>query len=106
MDTQLNTAYFFPHVLQAVPTDDYAVFAYMNDGSVRKVDIKPMIRSGTVFAPLQDIAFFKERLTVINDTVAWDMSGDRNAEKCVDIDPVSIFDSPNVDDPLAAKKEP
>jgi len=91
---------FWPQVLQAVPTDDFGVYAYFNDGSVRYVDVKPKIQPGTVFEPLRDISTFKSKLAVINDTVAWDMGGNRNPEKCIDLDPFVIFESPAVADPL------
>lgn len=100
MNTQLDKTHFFPCVVQAVPTDNFEVYAYMNDGTVRKVDIKPLIKPDTVFAPMADIEFFKDRLTVIGETVAWDISGDRNEYECVDIDVETIFDSPPVADPL------
>ena len=91
---------FWPKVLQVVPTDNYGVYAYFNDGSVRLFDVKPLIEPGTVFEPLQDIAFFKSRLAVINDTIAWDISGDRSPHKCIDLDPFVIFEQSPVTDPL------
>ena len=44
MNTQLDTSIFFPCVLQAVATDDFQVYAYFNDGSVRLFDVKPLIQ--------------------------------------------------------------
>ena len=65
----------FPKVLQAVAGEDFTVYLYFNDGSVRLYDAKPLLALGGVFAPLQDEAFFKSRLTVLNDTAAWDVTG-------------------------------
>ena len=96
----LDMKYFFPEVLQAVPTDDFEVYAYFNDGSIRLFNVKPLIKPNTVFAPLDDINTFKEKLAVINQTVAWDMGGGRDPYKCVDIDPFVIFGQPRVIDPL------
>ena len=96
--------YFWPTVLQVVPTDDYKVYAYLNDGSVRLVDVRPLIKPGTVFEPLRDVPFFKSRLAVINDTVAWDMGGNRDPRRCVDLDPFTIFEQPPVADPLAIQQ--
>ena len=59
MNTQLDTSIFFPCVLQAVATDDFQVYAYFNDGSVRLFDVKPLIQPGTVFEPLRDIEVFR-----------------------------------------------
>ena len=100
MTHDLDKANFWPKVLQVVPTDDYGVYVYFNDGSVRLFDAKPLIKPGTVFEPLQDIAFFRTKLAIINDTVAWDVGGSRDPRKCVDLDPLVIFKLPAVADPL------
>lgn len=91
---------FWPKVLQVVPTDDWQIYAYFNDGAVRLFDVKPLIRKGTVFEPLSDILFFKSKATVINDTAAWDIGGGRDPRKCVDIDPFTLYEMPQVNDPL------
>jgi len=98
---KLDKRYFFPHVLQVLPTDNFEVYAYMNDGSVRLYDVKPLLDKNTVFEQLMDIYIFKDRLTVINNTVAWDMGGNRDPYKCIDIDPFTIFESKPVADPLS-----
>ena len=67
-----------PSVVQAVAGENFTVYAYFNDGSVRLADIKPMIAKGGVFAPLADETFFRERLTVMNGAVAWDIAGNRD----------------------------
>ncbi|MDO4540980.1 MAG: DUF2442 domain-containing protein [Syntrophomonadaceae bacterium] len=91
----------FPAVVQVLPGDDFTVYAYCNDGAVRLVDMKPIIARGGVFAPMADPVFFRERLTVLNDAVAWDIAGNRDETACVDLDPVEIFaTAPIVDDPL------
>ena len=100
MDSKLDFTHFFPQVLQVVPTEDYKVYAYFNDGLIRLVDVKPLIKKDTVFEPLADIDFFKSKCAVINDTVAWDIGGNRDPSKCVDLDPLVIFELPDVNDPL------
>ena len=80
----------FPKVLQAIPAKDYTVLAYMNDGTIRKFDAKPLIKKGGVFSPLADVETFAKTLTVLNDTVAWDLSGRRDPADCIDIDPFTI----------------
>ena len=45
---------FYPEVYQAVAGKDYTVYAYMNDGSVRKFDVKPLIKKGGVFRKIED----------------------------------------------------
>lgn len=91
----------FPKVLQAVAGRDFTVYLYFNDGSVRLYDAKPLLKLGGVFEPLQDEVFFKSRLTVLNDTAAWDVKGDRDPGSCVDLDPIELYETcPVVVDPL------
>ena len=59
-----------PKVLQAVAGENFTVYLYFNDGSVRLYDAKPLLELGGVFDPFRDADFFKSRLTVLNDTVA------------------------------------
>ncbi len=94
---------FSPSVLQVYPTDDYSIYLYFNDGTVRHFDVKPYIKEGTVFAPLKDIRIFKEKITIINETVAWDLVGNRDEYQCIDLDPIELYQSPIVDDPLEDK---
>lgn len=89
-------ARFYPEVYQAVAGEDYVVYAYLNDGSVRKFDVKPLIEQGGVFQKLKNKDVFKDTLTVLNGTVAWDVVGKRNEYECIDIDPITIFESPMV----------
>ena len=95
-----NNSMFIPKVVQVVPTDEFCVYVYFNDGSVRLFDVKPLIKPDTVFESLQEIAFFKSRLSVINDTIAWDMIGNRDPQRCIDLDPCVIYEQPAVADPL------
>ena len=92
---------FIASVLQAVPGDDFTVYAYFNDGSVRKADIKPLIARGGIFSALADETFFRERVTVINGAVAWDVTGTRDATRCIDLDPCAMYEhAPVTADPL------
>lgn len=90
----------FPEVVQAVAGENYTVYAYMKDGSVRLFDAKPLIEQGGVFEKLRDETFFSERLTIMNETVAWDLSGRHDPSNCIDIDPFTIAECPETDDIL------
>ena len=92
----------FPKVLQAIAGENHTVYAYMNDGNVRLVDVYPSIEKGGVFAPLRDEAIFRKALTVLNDTVAWDLTGKHDPADCIDLDPFTIQERPAVADPLTA----
>lgn len=92
----------FPVVVQAVAGDDYTVFAYLNDGTIRKVFVKNLIEQGGVFEKLKNPEFFRNALTVMNDTVAWDLSGHFDPTNCIDLDPFMIAECEVVADPLLA----
>jgi hypothetical protein len=98
----MNFKYLWPKVVQVLPTDNFEVYAYLNDGSVRLYDAKPLLKKNTVFEPLMDIQIFKNKLTVINDTIAWDMGGNRDPYKCIDIDPLAVYEKTPVADPLSS----
>ena len=60
-----------------------------------------MLEKGGIFLPLRDVDFFRARLTVLNDAVAWDIDGTRDPGTCVDLDPWEMSETcPVVDDPL------
>lgn len=90
----------FPVVVQACAGENYIVYAYMLDGTVRKLDMKPLIQSGGIFERLKDQTFFKNALTVMNDIVAWDLSGRFDPSDCIDIDPFTVAECEMVADPL------
>ena len=92
---------YLAEVLQAVAGEDFTVYAYFNDGTVRRADIKPLIARGGVFSPLADESFFRERLTVMHGAVAWDVTGTRDETRCIDLDPCEMYETAHiVTDPL------
>ena len=86
---------YFPKVVQAVATDDYKVYAYFDDGSIQYLDMTIKITSG-VFQQIKDIEIFKNTLTILNDTVAWDLNGNYDPSDCIDIDPFAIYAQPDI----------
>ena len=92
---------YIPEVVQAIAGDDCTVYAYFSDGSVRLYDAKPLARKGGLFAKLADESFFSDRLTVMNGSVAWDVTGDHDETACIDIDPFTVYERATVtSDPL------
>ncbi|MDR0919721.1 MAG: DUF2442 domain-containing protein [Oscillospiraceae bacterium] len=96
-----HPSFLTPNVYQVIPTDDYKVYVYMNDGSVRLFDAKPLTEKGDRL--LADINFFKERCAVINGTLAWDVAGNRDPYKCFDVCPDILYECPMVKDILEDK---
>ena len=91
---------YLPEVVQAVPGPGLTVYVYFSDGSIRLYDAAPLVRKGGVFSRLEDGDFFREALTVLNGTVAWDVSGSFDPRTCIDIDPFDVYGAPAVADPL------
>lgn len=91
---------YMPEVIQVIPTDDFKVYVYFDDGSIKLYDAKELITKG-VFKPLQDIELFKSTCTVLNGTLAWDLEGHFDETTCLDIDPFAIYEEcDEVDEPL------
>ena len=94
------TIEYLPKVIQAVPGKGRVIYAYFDDGSIHRLDVAPVIQAGTVFEPLIDETMFRQSLTVLNDTVAFDFTGRRDPTDCIDIAPETIYEGELVDDPL------
>ena len=91
---------YYPVVVQALAGEDSTIYVYFTDGSIHLYDMKPLIARGGVFARLRDEKFFKEGLTVMNSTAAWDLSGHYDPTDCIDIDPFELYEAEVVEDPL------
>ncbi|MCR5357193.1 MAG: DUF2442 domain-containing protein [Lachnospiraceae bacterium] len=84
-----------PQIVQVYPTKEYKVYVYFEDGKIVCYDAAPLLKM-EAFAPLNDMTFFIDRCTIINDTLAWDVMGDRDPSKCLDIDPETLYELENV----------
>ena len=91
----------FLDAIQAVAKDNYIVHVYCNDGSIREVDMKPIIAKGGIFEKLKNPEFFRGNITVLNDTVAWDLSGCYDPGNCIDLAPEILEESPIVPEVLS-----
>ena len=67
----------------------------------RSYDVKQKLGLG-VFKQLSDLSFFMERCTIMNDTLAWDLSGTRDETNCIDIDPDMLYQLDAVDGSVVA----
>lgn len=90
---------YFPEVIQVIPTNSYKVYVYFDDGSIRLFDASELVEKG-IFKQLQDKNIFVDRCTVLNGTLAWDISGNYDTSECLDIDPFELYNLPEVEEPL------
>ncbi len=80
----------FHDVVQVIPCEDYKVYVYFDDGKIVCYDAKPLLDK-KAFALLKDKNFFVNACTILNNTLAWDVSGNRDVTKCLDIDPDVLY---------------
>lgn len=91
-------------VIQVIPQSDFTVFVYFSDGIIKKYDASPLLGKG-IFNKISNIDDFQNKCTVLNNTLAWDLSGKYDPHNCIDIDPETIYESSEtVKDPLTHQK--
>ena len=90
----------FHNVVQVIPTEDYEVYVYFEDGKIVCFDAKPLLEK-KVFEVLKDKRVFIDSCTILNDTLAWDIQGNRDTTKCIDIDPDTLYDLKHVSEKIA-----
>ena len=59
----------FPKIVQVLPTEEYTVYVYFEDGKIVCYDVKPLLEK-EVFAVLREIECFIKTCTIMNDTLA------------------------------------
>lgn len=69
----------------------------MNDGFSKIILRKPFTDKGWSFEPLRNEEVFNKTLTAIGNTIAWDLEGNRDEYKCLDIDPFEVYKIPIVE---------
>ena len=57
--------------------------------------------NSVLITALQDMDFFMRRCKIMNDTLAWDVSGKDDPTDCIDIDPETLYELKAVADRLA-----
>lgn len=96
----VNMQEYFPTVVQVIPQRNYHVQVFFDDGKIVDYDVTDDLQS-EVFEQLKNIDTFMNKCTVMNDTLAWDLSGDRDTTKCIDIDPFTLYELKAINDLIA-----
>lgn len=89
-----------PEIVQVVPMDDYKVHVYFDDGKIVCYDAYKLLEK-EAFTVLKDIQIFKDTCTILNDTLAWDISGNRDVTACLDIDPYMLYELEEVNEKIS-----
>jgi Protein of unknown function (DUF2442) len=77
-------------VIQVKPNSNFTVYIYFSDGKIKLFDMKLFLNKG-VFSQISDLDSFLNKCTVMNGTLAWDLSGKFDPTNCIDIDPETIY---------------
>ena len=81
---------FTPDIVQVVPHMDYTVSVYFVDGKIVLYNVKPKLDKG-VFTALRNQDVFMNQCKIMNNTLAWDLSGNNDPTNCIDIDPDTLY---------------
>ncbi len=93
-----------PEAVQVIPQSDFSVYVYFSDGIIKKYNVAPLLNKG-VFKKISNAETFIETCTVMNGTLAWDVSGSYDPYSCIDIDPETIYEqAETVTDPFMELK--
>ncbi|RCX12748.1 uncharacterized protein DUF2442 [Anaerobacterium chartisolvens] len=90
----------FSEIVQVVPNEDYTVTVYFEDGKIVLYDVAPLLGK-EAFQPLKDKSVFMSTCTILNNTLAWDLAGNRNVSRCIDIDPDTLYALQAIEDRTA-----
>ena len=90
----------FPEVVKVKPNDDYMVYVYFSDRKIVCYDVKPLLEKN-VFRKLKEKDIFMDTCTILNDTLAWDISGNRDETSCIDIAPETLYELEAIDEMIA-----
>ena len=81
-----------PKLYQVQPNTDFSVILYYDNGEIKKYDCGWFLNEGGIFEELHDIGTFIEFCTVMNGTLAFDISRQFDPTNCVDICPDIVYE--------------
>jgi hypothetical protein len=90
---------YFPEVIQVIPTNEYKVYVYFDDGSIKLFDASELVDKG-IFQQIKDKDTFINKCTILNGTLCWDIGGNYDETECLDIDPFELYDCDEVEEPI------
>ena len=94
---------YTPEIVQVIPHENYTVTVYFCDGKIVEYDVAPKLTQG-IFQQLMDRNLFINNCKIMNDTLAWDLSGKNDPTECIDIDPDYLYSLELVEDPMVVKE--
>ncbi len=81
-----------PLLYQVYPTDTYEVYLYYDNGEIRIYNCSFILERKGVFEQIHDVNRFKELCSIMNGTLAFDISGKFDPYNCIDFCPDTIYE--------------
>jgi len=81
-----------PKLYQVYPTDDYKIYLYYDNGEIKVYDCKWILGEKGVFEKIHNIKNFMRLCTIMNNTLAFDISEKFDTYNCIDICPDTIYE--------------
>ncbi len=81
-----------PKLYQVLPIDGFKVYLYYDNGEIKLYDCKWVLEETGVFTEIHDNDMFKEICTIMNGTLAFDISHTRDPYNCIDICPDTVYE--------------
>lgn len=87
-------------IIQVIPTDDYKVYLYFEDGKIKLFDAKDLLNKEP-FTVLRDINIFKDTCTALNRTLSWSLDKSYDKNTCISLDSLALYNEcKEVEEPL------
>jgi hypothetical protein len=80
-----------PKLFQVLPQDDFTVILFYDNGEIKRYDCNWIRFESGVFRQIQELPRFKDLCTIMNGTLAWDISEKRDPYNCIDLCPDTVY---------------
>ncbi len=80
-----------PVLYQVLPTDDFKVYLYYDNGEIKLYDCNFIFEELNVYKKISELGEFKRLCTIMNKTLAFDVSEKRDPYNCIDFCPDTIY---------------
>ncbi len=67
-------------IASVVPNDDFSLSITFDNGEIRRLDMRPYLKKGTVFEPFMDIRNFRRVYVDAQHAISWDIDPNIDSE--------------------------
>lgn len=80
-----------PNLYQVLPTNDYNVYLYYDNGEIKQYDCSFILDNEKLYNKIININDFKRLCTIMNKTLAFDISENFDPYNCIDFCPDTVY---------------